>query len=770
MLLSSLINALLICGMFSSAMSKDEMAATGEAEVKMSEFPTTETTFNANNIKSISTSGLTTTNRQFHNNHNLMGQITELSTNVTLYMKKIPRLQVRWQDNLPKGTTYNVIVNAVNSTRCPEAPCSEYGKPKPSSFLYLPVNAISNVDALECSYMFGCEYKLTVETSNAKVSRSTLVLIPPCVSGECSCQLAPAPPKVLTLAKMVGNDTLSITFAVHTNEQWRSEQENRTGGQIEALRTHKMQIRVSEETNPSLPWGGKLKQLLSRFYNLNELGLRATAKGYEGSIKLPLGKQLKEKASLNLQALIIDASGCEGLRSVTRVAVPANPVLLTNDTNLSNGLIIAAILLMIFIFSGLLILCVQRRRRVKNKAQLQKEEIHLQSFAASTIEMEDNINYVDKYVEQSQALGLADIFEVPHSSIHIGRVLGEGAFGRVHEATAINMRRMRGTMIVAVKQLKNNPTADEVAEFLSEIDMLKGVGTHHNVVCFLGCCTIRAPYLMVMEYVGRGNLLNYLRTVRQEAVKFKTHNANDSTGKPINVLGQSVNYIELKVSGQTTDSEQSHSIPNGTQQPKPPLSPFAETTYAVMEDEEPFEYILDNRELHNFALQIANGMRFLEEQEITHRDLAARNVLIDNNKTLKISDFGLSRHGIYTNTRTRKLPLRWLSIEAICDNIYSSKSDVWAYGVVLWEIGTLGASPYPTVGNNELIPYLLAGNRLERPEICTPQVYTIMLQCWLEDPEERPTFDALYKVLSPKTTYVDINSLSDDYVFPPIRE
>uniref|UniRef100_A0A182YIL5 Uncharacterized protein n=1 Tax=Anopheles stephensi TaxID=30069 RepID=A0A182YIL5_ANOST len=102
------------------------------------------------------------------------------------------------------------------------------------------------------------------------------------------------------------------------------------------------------------------------------------------------------------------------------------------------------------------------------------------------------------------------------------------------------------------------------------------------------------------------------------------------------------------------------------------------------------EYVLDHKELHNFAKQIACGMERLEELQITHRDLAARNILIDERKTLKISDFGLSRTGIYVNTRNKKVPLRWLSIEAMRDNLYSNKSDVWAFGIVLWEIGTLG--------------------------------------------------------------------------------
>lgn len=205
------------------------------------------------------------------------------------------------------------------------------------------------------------------------------------------------------------------------------------------------------------------------------------------------------------------------------------------------------------------------------------------------------------------------------------------------------------------------------------------------------------------------------------------------------------------------------------------------------------------------------------------RDLAARNILIDEHKTLKISDFGLSRSGIYVNTKNKvvrnfsnkfhlnfeeiinsiQVPLRWLSIEAMRDHLFSDKSDVWAFGVVLWEIGALGkcskfenytfatatfirqsfpnfmikflfsgGHPYHTVNNDDLPAYLSAGNRLEKPDNCSSYLYELMKHCWAFRPDDRPDFNEILRKLEPlnQRIYTDFSEISSDYVFPPTKE
>ncbi|XP_049280873.1 platelet-derived growth factor receptor alpha isoform X1 [Anopheles funestus] len=404
------------------------------------------------------------------------------------------------------------------------------------------------------------------------------------------------------------------------------------------------------------------------------------------------------------------------------------------------------------------------------------------------VAMEENRLYVDMEILNARARGDADYLEVPHSCLRIGREIGKGAFGRVFMASAVKLPGLNGPKIVAIKQLKKCSSSDEFDEFLDEITMMKKVGKHPNIVALLGCCTIKEPLTMIMEYVGCGDLLEYLRKIRakhlakvhQLEVSSQLENASavQSTTPVSNIFGPMVKYLDLlHTSSSTSDASYITQTDTAT---RPSVT---ETTYTMlsgtMGDEDnsstlgscSLEYVLDHKELHNFAKQIAFGMEHLEELQITHRDLAARNILIDERKTLKISDFGLSRTGIYVNTRNKKVPLRWLSIEAMRDNLYSNKSDVWAFGIVLWEIGTLGGYPYPSVSNHELFAYLQEGKRLERPENCTAEVYDLMLQCWREDPNERPSFKQISKHLQPhKKIYIDFNEIEPTYVFPPTSD
>lgn len=200
------------------------------------------------------------------------------------------------------------------------------------------------------------------------------------------------------------------------------------------------------------------------------------------------------------------------------------------------------------------------------------------------------------------------------------------------------------------------------------------------------------------------------------------------------------------------------------------------TTSGAENNPEKTAYVLDQQELQGFAIQIANGMTHLEDLGLTHRDLAARNILIDDRKRLKISDFGLSREGVYVSTRMKKMPLRWLSIEAIRRSLYSSKSDVWAFGVVLWEISTLGRFPYEDVENTALLPFLLSGGRLKKPENCSDKLYEVMLTCWHENPMERPSFARLMEIFQEpeQKIYIDLDELYGDndvfYEAPVVRE
>ncbi|KAM3961943.1 uncharacterized protein ACR2FA_004031 [Aphomia sociella] len=175
---------------------------------------------------------------------------------------------------------------------------------------------------------------------------------------------------------------------------------------------------------------------------------------------------------------------------------------------------------------------------------------------------------------------------------------------------------------------------------------------------------------------------------------------------------------------------------------------------------------LTSRDLTVFAYCVARGMDYIASKGIVHRDLAARNVLVDHNKLCKIADFGMSRSaGAAARAARSALPVRWMAPEALLYNVHSHPTDVWAFGILLWEIVTLGSTPYAAMSGREVLAAVTEGYRLERPPHCKPQLYRAMHSCWHADPSQRPTFADLKAQLAElldnepsEGNYVDLDS------------
>jgi len=150
-------------------------------------------------------------------------------------------------------------------------------------------------------------------------------------------------------------------------------------------------------------------------------------------------------------------------------------------------------------------------------------------------------------------------------------------------------------------------------------------------------------------------------------------------------------------------------------------------------------------DLLQMALQAANGMSYLHHNGIIHRDLSLRNLLVtsgDEHKFfIKVSDFGLSRftEGNYYKSSDQVIPVKWTALEALQFGRYSSESDVWSFGILLWEIYSFGMIPYPGLSNGEIVDQLSSGYRMKPPKECPQEISLLMVDCWKENPKERPS-------------------------------
>ncbi|XP_014857036.1 PREDICTED: vascular endothelial growth factor receptor kdr-like isoform X1 [Poecilia mexicana] len=334
-------------------------------------------------------------------------------------------------------------------------------------------------------------------------------------------------------------------------------------------------------------------------------------------------------------------------------------------------------------------------------------------------------------------------WEFPRDRLRLGKTLGHGAFGKVVEASAFGIDKLSTCKTVAVKMLKGGATSNERKALMSELKILIHIGNHLNVVNLLGACTKPGgPLMMIVEFCKYGNLSNYLRSKRDDFLVYKRQD-----GKVVSAAS-GCELSELMKRRLESVASTGSSASSGFNEDKS----YCDSEEEEEEPEDLYKRVLTLEDLICYSFQVAKGMEFLASRKCIHRDLAARNILLSENNVVKICDFGLARDIYkdpdYVRKGDARLPLKWMSPEAIFDKIYTTQSDVWSFGVLMWEIFSLGASPYPGVQiDEEFCCRLKDGTRMRAPDYAPSEIYQTMLDCWQGEPQQRPTFTELVERL-----------------------
>ncbi|XP_078134251.1 tyrosine-protein kinase receptor [Sander vitreus] len=316
-------------------------------------------------------------------------------------------------------------------------------------------------------------------------------------------------------------------------------------------------------------------------------------------------------------------------------------------------------------------------------------------------------DYNPNYCFAGKAASLNELKEVPRKNITLLRALGHGAFGEVYEGQVLGISSDNGPMQVAIKTLPEICSEQDEMDFLMEA-LIMSKFSHDNIVRCIGVSLNILPRFILLELMTGGDMKSFLRQNRPRA-------------------------------GQTSS--------------------------------------LTMRELLQMARDIAFGCHYLEENHFIHRDIAARNCLLTcpgPGRVAKIGDFGMARD-IYRASYYRKggramLPVKWMPPEAFMEGIFTCKTDTWSFGVLLWEIISLGYMPYPCKTNQEVLEFVTSGGRMDPPKSCPGPVYRIMTQCWQHCPEHRPNFSTILERINYCSQDPDVINTPLPFEYTPTTE
>ncbi|XP_064397634.1 tyrosine-protein kinase receptor UFO-like [Halichondria panicea] len=374
-----------------------------------------------------------------------------------------------------------------------------------------------------------------------------------------------------------------------------------------------------------------------------------------------------------------------------------------SSTSGFNSVIISVVVVMVVAALALALLaivcCVCIRRSRGNRVEMRRVSTKRMR------KLSDQSTFLD-YQMQEIVKFVPESMRIPSSNLKLQNAVGQGAFGIVYKGLLMDWNNiaMRG---VALKTLKGIFTPNDVESMVSEISKMQEFH-HPHVMPLIGVCLDAGPGVsIVMPYMTYGSLLDYLKKERST--------------------------LEL-AEGDNSDK-----------------------VFSV------------RKLLFKICHQIALGMAYLAQNTFVHRDLAARNCMLDSNGDVKVGDFGLAED-VYSTGYFRqsdservKLPYKWLALESLNDAIFNEKTDVWSYGVTVWEVFSGGRIPYPALDPMSLVALLREGRRLEPPQnvACSTEIVSLMARCWCENSENRPSFDELAaeldRALTTMVGYVELN-------------